>query len=437
MTPRPPPIRSRAALGLTAAAAVGRFELQVCRSCGAVQYPPREACHRCLSSALEWRLQPGGAELLSETTLRHSHDEFFRGRLPIRLGLVRLDSGPTAVVFLDDGVAAAPERVRVDVRLDRAGQGILVAFAEGAAMTQTSVAGVHKGEHAVTGGKLLREMSCDPRGRKVLVTDVGSSLGVELARALLDAGAEVVWAGCGPASATRGDLGELLGAFKQVRPVSLDVTSDESVQGAADQMASQVDILINNAESCGPGVVAAPNAPAALEGAAVARRPDLGSAREEMDTNYFGLLRLARAFVPAMQARGASVATAANAPMMAWVDLLSISALTGVSTQSTFAASKAAACSFAQSLRAEMLPTGIRVINVFPGPDMVPIALAQSIVKALQDGIEDLFPGEIAQDWLTQWRNNPKGLERELTPDLAAAVTCPTHEGVLIGRDAE
>jgi short-subunit dehydrogenase len=123
--------------------------------------------------------------------------------------------------------------------------------------------------------------------------------------------------------------------------------------------------------------------------------------------------------------------------MMAWVNLLSIYALTGVSTQSTFAASKAAACSFAQSLRAEMLPTGIRVINVFPGPDMMPIALAQSIVKALQDGIEDLFPGEIAQDWLTQWRNNPKGLERELTPDLAAAVTCPTHEDVLIGRDAE
>ena len=39
----PPWARSRAALGLTAAAALGRFELQVCEECQAVQYPPREA----------------------------------------------------------------------------------------------------------------------------------------------------------------------------------------------------------------------------------------------------------------------------------------------------------------------------------------------------------------------------------------------------------
>jgi len=428
MTPRPPSLRSRAALGLTAAAAVGRFELQVCRSCGAVQYPPREACHRCLSSILEWRLQPEGAELLSETTLLHSHDEFFRSCLPIRLGLVRLDSGPTAVVFLDDKVAGAPARVRIDVRLDRAGQGVLVAFAEGAAGTRTSAAGVHSGEHAVTmtaAGNLLRGMSCDPRGRKVLVTDVSSSLGVGLIRALLDAGAALVWAGCAPGSATRGELGELSGAFEQVRLVSLDVTSDESVQAAADQVASQLDILVNNAERCASDLGSAPNAPALLGAAAAAHEGDLISARAEIDTNYFGLLRLARAFVPAMRARGASAASAGNAPMMAWVNLLSIYALMGVSTQSTFAASKAAACSFAQSLRAEMLPAGIRVINVFPGPGMAPVALAQSIVKALQDGVEDLYPGEVAQDWLTQFRANPKGLERELTPD---------H---LEGRDAE
>ena len=45
----PPGQRGRVALGMTAAAAEGRFELQVCEDCGAVQYPPREACHRCLS----------------------------------------------------------------------------------------------------------------------------------------------------------------------------------------------------------------------------------------------------------------------------------------------------------------------------------------------------------------------------------------------------
>src|SRR5271155_1214932 len=50
----PPAARSRVALGLTAAAARGRFELQVCLDCGAVQYPPREICRSCLSHRLAW-----------------------------------------------------------------------------------------------------------------------------------------------------------------------------------------------------------------------------------------------------------------------------------------------------------------------------------------------------------------------------------------------
>ncbi len=82
----PPGARSRAALGLTAAAALGRFELQVCGHCATVQYPPREACHRCLSDRLHWREQSGLGELISTTTVNHSHDLFFRERAPWRLG---------------------------------------------------------------------------------------------------------------------------------------------------------------------------------------------------------------------------------------------------------------------------------------------------------------------------------------------------------------
>ncbi|MEP7139205.1 MAG: zinc ribbon domain-containing protein, partial [Caldimonas sp.] len=74
----PPWARGRTALGMTAAAAEGRFELQVCRRCRAVQYPPRDACHRCLSSELKWSAQGGEGELLSETVLHHSNDPFYR-----------------------------------------------------------------------------------------------------------------------------------------------------------------------------------------------------------------------------------------------------------------------------------------------------------------------------------------------------------------------
>ena len=47
------------------------------------------------SNRLKWREQSGEGELLSQTTLHHSNDLFFRERLPWRLGLVRLDAGAT------------------------------------------------------------------------------------------------------------------------------------------------------------------------------------------------------------------------------------------------------------------------------------------------------------------------------------------------------
>src|SRR3954464_15267709 len=123
----PPGTRSRAALGLTAAAALGRFELQQCQDCGTVQYPPREACHRCLSVKLAWKGQRSGGDLIAETKLHHSNYLFFRERLPWRLGLVQLDCGPTVVAHLHEG---AKQRVAIRTMLDRAGQAVLAAVPE-------------------------------------------------------------------------------------------------------------------------------------------------------------------------------------------------------------------------------------------------------------------------------------------------------------------
>ena len=107
--------------------------------------------------------------------------------------------------------------------------------------------------------------------------------------------------------------------------------------------------------------------------------------------------------------------------------LLSIYALANYPPHGTFSASKAAAHSLAQCLRAEMRPAGVRVVNVFPGPadeesnqlqpppKVAPAALAKAVVSALQQGIEDVYPGDVAQEWLERWRDNPKALERELS----------------------
>src|SRR5712671_1603909 len=116
-----------------------------------------------------------------------------------------------------------------------------------------------------------------------------------------------------------------------------------------------------------------------------------------MDVNYFGLLRLAQEFGPVMRSRGADGQSSATA----WVNLLSVYALTNFPPHGTFSASKAAALSLSQCLRAEMRAAGVRVINVFPGP--------------LEDGVEDIYPGDVAQEWLARWEENPKVLEREIS----------------------
>ena len=96
----PPQTRSRAALGLTAAAAEGRFALQHCGACGAVQYPPRDACCACLSVDLDWREVPAGATVLAETRIHASPDPYFREHLPWRIGTVALDAGVPVIAEL-------------------------------------------------------------------------------------------------------------------------------------------------------------------------------------------------------------------------------------------------------------------------------------------------------------------------------------------------
>jgi NAD(P)-dependent dehydrogenase (short-subunit alcohol dehydrogenase family)/uncharacterized OB-fold protein len=390
----PPGNRSRVALGLTAAAARGRFELQVCRDCGTVQYPPREACRVCLSQRLDWRLQDGAGELISETLLRHSNELFYRERVPWRLGMIKLDCGPVLVAHLHGDCAPAPSRVRVVANLDRAGQAALVAIPE-------------KDTPNMADDRQLREMTCDPKFRKVLITDAKSALGQALVEAVVAAGADLVWAGY--AEPWKKPPGfDRLSSFKQVSLVPLDLTNSRAVKDLAGEIGGRVDILINTADH--------------HRNSGIAGRDGVEVARAEMDINYFGLLRLAQEFAPTIRARGADGQSSA----IAWVNLLSIFALSNFPAHGTYSASKAAALSLAQCLRAELAPAGVRVINVFPGPiedewsqalpppKIAPARLALDIVEALRGGAEDVFPGDIAQDWLARWRDNPKALEREL-----------------------
>jgi NAD(P)-dependent dehydrogenase (short-subunit alcohol dehydrogenase family)/uncharacterized OB-fold protein len=391
----PPWGRSRIALGLTAAAAMGRFELQVCTDCGTVQYPPREACHRCASVRLAWRTQGGQGRLLGATTLHHSNDLFFRERLPWRLGLVQLDAGPTVMAHLHGDVARDAVRVTIGARLDRAGQAVLIAFPE------------QETPH-MADDPMLREMTSDPKFRKVLVTDGMTAVGQALVRELVKAGADIVWVGHAEPWKRHGSgLGDIA-ALPQVTLVPLDLSDSRSVNELAGEIGGKVDIVVNNAE--------------VHRTFGIGARRGTDVAKAEMEINYFGALRLAQAFGPALKGRSADGPTSA----CAWVNLLSIVALANFPPHGTYSASKAAAHSLSQCQRAELRGAGIRVINAFPGPiddewnqhlpppKVTPAALAAAIVKALRDGVEDIYPGDVAQEWLERWRDNPKVLEREL-----------------------
>jgi uncharacterized protein len=108
-------------------AARGKMALQHCMDCGAVQYPPRELCVACLADGLEWHEAVAEVgEVLASTVLHHSHDVAFVDALPLRVGLVRLDQGPTVVCFLTADCAAGV-RVRVTAHNDAAGRPVLTA----------------------------------------------------------------------------------------------------------------------------------------------------------------------------------------------------------------------------------------------------------------------------------------------------------------------
>ncbi len=389
----PQGLRSRTAHGLTAAAAEGRFALQVCADCGVSIYPPRDACPRCLSARVPFQDVPAGGVVLAETTIRTSTDVYFRERTPWRIGTVALDCGPSFVAHLHGDVAEG-QRVRMTLRLDKSGNAVAIAMPDRSTAHQED-------------DPQLRELTCEPKFRRVLVTDGRGAVGQAMARAIAAAGASIIFVGI--ADPWKPFPGEApLRAIPGVEIVPLDITDTRSVADVAGGIAHRVDILVNTAEHPRPG--------------GIMLRHGLTIAHEEMQVRYFGLLRLAQQFGPAMRARGADGVNAAAA----FVNLLSVHALTNWPLYGAFSAAEAACLSAAQALRAELRGGGVKVLTMFAGPldtewfqpvpppKVSPNALAAATVDALRQGLEDAYVGDIAQDLRARLAVQPKALEREL-----------------------
>jgi NAD(P)-dependent dehydrogenase (short-subunit alcohol dehydrogenase family)/uncharacterized OB-fold protein len=372
----PPKARGPLARRLSAAAARGSLELPYCETCGAAQYPLRERCGRCCSEKLAWRAASPMGTLLTLTVIRHSTEPYFQSHRPIALGSVQLDDGPVALAFLAAGCGAAGSRVRLLNQLDRAGEAVLVAVAP----------------DNKDGANVMADPNREITGKVVLVTGANGGIGRELVAAFRDGGAAEVIEMGGPS------------AGGPVRP--LDVTDRASVEGLAAQVAGRVDILVNNA-----GFNANAGALFPADGAL---------ARREMDVNYFGLLNMMQAFAPVMRERGQGVV----------VNILSILSLVNLPVTGSYCASKAAAWSLTQAARAELAPHGVRVCAILPGvvdtrmsvatppPKLAPRQLAGAILKAIRDGVEDAYPGAMAERVFTAMREDAKMVEKEMSARL-------------------
>ena len=390
----PPMPRSRASLGLGVMGAQGRFGLQVCADCHAVQYPPRDACLMCLSTELPWQdLDPAGT-VLAETTIRVSPEPYFRERMPWRMGCVKLGAGPMLNCHLHGEIGRGND-VRMTLKLDKAGQGVLIALPL-------------KGSENMADDPILRAMSCDPKRRRILISDARAPIAHALTQALLDAGASHVF--LGEPEAWRAWSERV--AFEKLKNVSLlplDVTDSTSIGKLSAEIGGKVDILINTANFSRPGGVMG---------------NDTTFARDSFDVNTLGLMRLVQGFGPGMAARVQDGVNSAAAI----VNVLSVQALMPDPNYSAYGASQSAARSISQSLRAEFRGSGLRMMNVYAGPiegdpwfqhlpppKVTPKALARAITSGLVDGLEEIACGDIAKDVYARWQTNALLLEREIT----------------------
>jgi NAD(P)-dependent dehydrogenase (short-subunit alcohol dehydrogenase family) len=226
------------------------------------------------------------------------------------------------------------------------------------------------------------------KGKTVMITGANRGLGQALVDEALQRGAKRVYATSRQPFAHPDD---------RVRPVTMDVTDWAQIQQGVESVAS-LDILINNAGVSLPDDL---SSRAAFE--------------QHFDVNVYGPLMVTQALLPSLtQSRGRIV------------NVVSIGAFAAVPVLPAYSASKAAAFSVTQSLRALLAGQGVSVHAVLPGPidtDMIrdlpipktsPESVAQAIFDGVENGDEEIFPDPFSQMQAESWRESAaKELERQ------------------------
>ncbi|MEQ8515970.1 MAG: SDR family oxidoreductase [Chromatocurvus sp.] len=177
----------------------------------------------------------------------------------------------------------------------------------------------------------------------ILITGATAGIGKAAAILLANKGHTVIAAG-----RNREALGALDRQFSNLHPLEMDVTDVDSVERGVTAVSTllngaTLDILVNNA------------------GFGCAGPLELVSDADfeaQYQTNVFGLVRVTRAFLPAMRERGRG-------------RIINVSSVAGHVTMPFFApyaSTKHAVESISDALRLELQPHGVHVVLVEPGP---------------------------------------------------------------------
>ena len=210
------------------------------------------------------------------------------------------------------------------------------------------------------------------RNSVALVTGANRGIGLAFAEALLARGARKVYA------AARDSSSITLAAVQALR---LDVTKPEEVAAAAGR-ATDVTLVINNAGIGHEGGFLAPDAEEI--------------ARRMFETNFFGMLRMSRAFAPVLKANGGG----------ALLNVLSIVSWANSGALAAYAASKSAAWSLTNSLRHELAAQRTQVtalhmafvdtdlVRAINGPKTSPAEIVARALDGLEAGLDEVLADE-------------------------------------------
>jgi NAD(P)-dependent dehydrogenase (short-subunit alcohol dehydrogenase family) len=182
------------------------------------------------------------------------------------------------------------------------------------------------------------------RQRIVLITGTSSGIGKACAQ-ILHQGGYKVYGTSRNAPQSSASPGKKEGQPATFELIPMDVTSDESVkQGIELIMAREgrLDVVVNNA-GCG------------FAGAVEDTHMD--EAREQLETNFFGVFRVCRAVLPIMRQQGEGYL----------INISSLGGLIGIPFQGMYSASKFAIEGLTEALRMEVQPYGIQVTLIEPG----------------------------------------------------------------------